>query len=294
MRFTLTAFLAFFLCTCASAQGFSGGFRAGLNFVTLSGPIEEDADGGQYERRNRTTGFHVGATFAYEITDLFGLKADLLYSQKGTEIVYDDVPSYFYLYTGPDDLDGEIFFGRRTSDQDVLNSYIDIPITAYYKLGKLEIEGGVSAGFLVGSRVSGGVTYRETNLPRFGDGEYEFTIDGNYLSDEPGGASVQNLGSTTVPGLAEPLPDLVGAFYNSNNDTRLYNRLDFGLVGGLAYYLNNGLYLGARYQLGLTDVTKGESDRRITNVDPNVPERTYNEDDKDYTRSMQVSIGFRF
>ena len=66
-----------------SAQGFSGGFKAGLNFSTFDGDAEVDESGNILETFNNTTGFHVAATFAYAFTDLFGVKADLMYSQKG-------------------------------------------------------------------------------------------------------------------------------------------------------------------------------------------------------------------
>ena len=91
MRSLFTLLLISLLCTCGRAQGFSGGFRAGLNFITFSGPVEMSEDGQTaYERKNRTTGFHVAATFAYQFTDLVGIKADLMYSQKGAEYVYTD------------------------------------------------------------------------------------------------------------------------------------------------------------------------------------------------------------
>ena len=77
-------------------------------------------------------------------------------------------------------------------------------------------------------------------------------------------------------------PTEVGAYYNYNSDEKLFRRLDFGLVGGLAYYLNNGLYVGARYQFGLTDVTNDGNDLRVT-ADPDDPTRQFNQGDKDYT-----------
>ena len=76
---TFATLLLTLACTCVRAQQFSGGFRAGLNFISFEGDAETDADGMTLETFNRTTGFHVGATFAYQITDLFGFKADLMW-----------------------------------------------------------------------------------------------------------------------------------------------------------------------------------------------------------------------
>lgn len=291
MRAPLIFALTLSLSTCGLAQGFSGGFRAGLNFIGFSGDLEMSADGSEtYEFNNRTTGFHVGATFAYEITDLVGLKADLMYSQKGGERRFDG-PGYFFLYAGPEDTEGELLVGQRSSELDVVNSYIDIPLTAYYRLGPLEIEGGVTAGFLVNSRVSGGITY--SGVPGF-NGDFVFGVDGNYFNDEAAGGGVVSVNEDAFPGRPNLFtPQTVSAYYNSNSNEKLYRRLNFGLVGGLAYYLNNGLYIGGRYQLGLTDVTRGENDLRFT-VDPTNPGRTFNEDDQDLTRTIQVSVGFRF
>ena len=292
-RLLLPLLLLLSLCTGVRAQTFSGGFRAGLNFNSLDGPAEMSADGSQaYEQYQRTTGFHVGATFALGFTDLFGIKADLMYSQKGGDFEYNEVPSYFYLYDGPDDRVGDIVFGTLNGDADVVNSYIDIPVTAYYKFGKFEIEGGASASFLVGSRQSGGLTYSNTT-PNYNGADVTFNIEGNFLSDDPGGAGVIEVAQTELPGTPIFPPSVISAYYNSDNDRNLYRRLDFTLVAGLSYYLNNGLYVGARYQYGLTDVTRGENDLRIANQE-RTPERRFNTDDKDYTRSIQASVGFRF
>ncbi len=297
MRFVLTLLLSSsFLCFApgpfthtVQAQGFSGGFRAGLNFITFSGDKESFEDM-EVETMNRTTGFHVGATFAYAFTDLIGVKADLMYSQKGVETVFEDIPSVIYFYSGMEDTDGAPLRGQRTSEVDVVNSYIDIPLTAYYRFGGLEVEGGFSAGLLIGSRASGGISYSGLASPN-GVTSLNVSVDANYLSDEAGFRSIGLIGES---GLAINEPSVIGAYYNHDSSENVYRRLDFGLVGGLAYYLNNGLYLGVRYQYGLTDVTKGENDLRVVSDTPSSLERAFNEDDKDYARSFQASVGFRF
>ena len=290
MRTCLTLLLFTLLCTCARAQDFSGGFRAGLNFVALSGPLEMTDEGLETQTRRRATGFHVGATFALAFTDLVGVKADVMYSQKGGQILFDG-PSTLYLYQDAGDT-GLPFSSTRTSDIDIVNSYIDVPLTVYYRLGNLEIEGGVSAGFLVNSRVTGGVMH--TDIDRLGSAEVVYSIDGRYFSDDAGFEGITSSVEGSVGPNGEPIPQTVSAYYDNLDDEKLYRRLDFGLVGGLAYYLNNGLYIGARYQLGLTDVSKGENDLRITRNEENLGTREFNTEDKDYTRSIQASVGFRF
>ncbi|MCP9237246.1 porin family protein [Lewinella sp. JB7] len=280
-------------CTLLPGQEFSGGFRAGLNFITFQGDAEMDDAGTTLEEFKRTTGFHVGATFAYEITDLFGLKADLMYSQKGGEVRYTG-PSYFYLYADANDTQGTRITGSLESERDVLNSYIDIPLVAYYRLGPLELEGGVTAAFLVNSRASGSATYSnnitvdERRLPDV----ISFNYDYNYFDDRIGGAAVVEVSETRLSTGIFP-PSVIDAYYNAGDNTPLYRRFDFGLVGGAAFFLNNGLYLGLRYQLGLTDATRGENDQRLTRTVGST-EREYNTDDKDYNRVIQASVGFRF
>ncbi|WP_420459910.1 porin family protein [Neolewinella sp.] len=277
-------------CTLLTAQEFSGGFRAGLNFISFSADAEMDADGMTLEDFNRTTGFHVGATFAYEITDLFGFKADLMYSQKGGEVLYEG-PSYLFLYA-PDG-QGERVQGSLQSERDVLNSYIDIPVVAYYRIGPLELEGGLSAGLLVNSRASGSASYTNTvDAQGRGLGTIVYNYDYNYFDDVIGRMAAQELSSN---GTVANVPTVVNAYYNSTDNTPLYRRLDFGLVGGISFFLNNGLYLGARYQLGLTDTTRGENDQRLFS-DPSTVngEIEYNTNDKDYNRVIQASVGFRF
>jgi hypothetical protein len=287
-----TAFLvclALSLLTAPLAAQLSGGFRAGLNFNTISGD-QEMQDGVTYEEFSRNTGFHVGATFAYAFTDLVGMKADLMYSQKGGEIQFNG-PSYFFLY---DDNTRQRFTGDLVSDRDVVNSYIDVPLTGYYRLGPIEIEAGVSAGFLVNSRASGGATYTNNfvdgSLASFDD--LSFNYDYNYFRDGIGEESIIIVSTDPLSNGFNP-PAAIGAYYNSTDDTPVYRRYDFGLVGGLSYFLNNGLYLSARYQYGLTDVTRPENDRRIA-VNPDGDQVEFNEGDKDYHRSIQASVGFRF
>lgn len=274
-----------------SAQEFSGGFRAGLNFITIDGSAEMSASGDEtYETYNNTTGFHVGATFALAFTDLFGLKADLMYSQKGYETVFEG-PGYFYLYDNADDRQGTFIFGDRQSELDVVNSYLDVPLTAYYRLGPVELEGGLSVGLMVNSRVSGGITYQTPVYPQIDN--IVINVDGNFNSDQAGGGGVIAQSATPVPGTQRNFPEVVSAYYLSDNNERLYQRLDFGAVAGVSFYLNNGLFVGVRYQHGLSDITRGENDLRFAATDGST-DRQFNTDDEDRYRTVQASVGFRF
>lgn len=268
------------------AQGFSGGFKAGLNFSTFSGDAEMDTDGNTLETFNNTTGFHVAATFAYAFTDLVGVKADFMYSQRGVDRRFEG-PSYFLFYAP----DGDEFLntGDVRQSQSSVNSYIDIPIMAYYRLGPLEIAGGASAGFLVSSTGTGSATYTNTI---FDTDEVVFSLENNYFSDEAGLGSVNINGTEPVSPNGPILPSVIGAYYNNDSDESLYNRFDLGLVAEVNFFLNNGLFVGVRYQHGLSDVTDATNDQQL--YFPEGSTDRVNRDDKDYNRSVQASIGFRF
>ncbi len=293
---TLRLFLAAALClalSALSAQDLSFGFKAGLNFSRVDGPRENGPSGNQVETFRATTGFHVGATFAYPITDLFGIKADLMYSQKGVEIEHRG-PSYFFLYNP---ISGErvqtILVNERRSELDISNSYVDIPVMLYHRIGILEVEAGASVGYLVTSIGGGGATYEFG--PPFGS--QTFNYEANYFSD--GGAVESVVARRTDPftGTGAISPQAIGAYYNNETDDNLFRRFDFGVVAGLSVYLNNGLYVGGRFNYGLSDITLQDNDvsqsqlgETTINGDPTLIKR----DDYDHNLSIQTSIGFRF
>lgn len=269
----------FFGLHTLGAQGFSGGFKAGLNFNTISGEAENE-----FESFSGSAGFHVGATFAYEITDLFGVKAELIYSQKGVSKNYDG-PAHFFIYGAGMEIP---IGGNKRGQLDIINSYIDIPVLVYHRLGPLELAAGASVGLMVNSSSSGGETF--TNTIYGTDTRITFNYEGNYFRDGAGEASIISRQQEPLPGTNVLLPQVIGAYYNSDRDDPLFNRLDLGLVAELAYYLNNGLYLGARYNLGLSDITQQENDL-ANQLDENGQRQFRNDNDRN--RSLQISIGFR-
>ena len=287
MRY-FSLFIAFLLCqSFAIAQGeFSGGFKAGLNFSNFDGPVEEG------EVLDFNTGFHIGATFAYSVTDLFGFKAELMYSQKGSQTSYEG-PSYFTFYREGTTV--PIFAtGNRRSDISVANSYIDIPVLVYYKVGKLELEAGINAAVLVGSSGSGGITFSGTTIAGSPVQEFTTSVDYAYYSDERAAAAILGAEPITLNTLPALLPTTINAYYEAaDNDSNKYRTLDFGINAGLAFFLNKGLYLGVRANYGLTDVTNTDQDLSLAKLGPgNVTYET--REDEDRNISIQASVGFRF
>jgi hypothetical protein len=268
------------------AQGeFSGGFKTGLNFNSFDGPLEAG------ESYGNNVGFHIGATFLYSVTDLFGLKGELLYSQKGSQYNYEG-DSYFVFYTTSGE--NRIFAnGRRQNDISVANSYIDIPLMVYYRIGPVELEAGVNAAVMIGSVGSGGITFSGSTPQGATIAEFTTTAEYSYYRDESGLASIRSSENINLGVENFLLPTEIGAYYEGpNNDTKRFNRLDFGLNAGIAFFLNQGLYIGGRLNYGLADITRTEQDIDYRELGPDNEYIT--RDDMDRNLSIQASVGFRF
>ncbi len=276
--------------TCLQAQ-LGLGFKAGLSYMELDGPLERTADE-VLEEYTLSSGFQIGVVFDYAFTDLVGLRAELLFSQKGGRYKYDG-DGYFFI--SPANL--VVARGDKLIQLDIVNTYIDIPITAYYKVGKFEIHGGAVLGLLVGSKARG---IRQFNGTVVGSGEiierFEQTLDYNYGSDRAQGflsGDAIRLMSGAV------LPKSPGAYFDFPPLTSrviaqptLYQRFELGLVGGLTFFPNKGLGFTARYHLGLSDVTNEEAD--ISQIELTGSSGLVRRDDDDKNRGFQFSIMFLF
>lgn len=283
--FCVLAFLV--LANTLSAQGeFSGGFKAGLNFNEIDGPAENEN-----ESYDTNTGFHIGASFVYSFTDLFGMKAELMYSQKGARYSYEG-PSYFTFYTTTT---GTPIYadGNRRSDISISNSYIDIPVLLYYKIGKLELEAGANVGFLISSSGSGGITFSGTTQAGTPIPEFTTGADFGYYSSERGLDALLSTEQITLNTLPAFRPTSIDAYYEStDSEAKKYKTLDVGLNAGLAFFLNEGLYIGVRANYGLSDITNEEQDISPVALLPGNQYET--RDDQDRNISFQASVGFRF
>ncbi|MBK7634687.1 MAG: hypothetical protein IPJ13_10625 [Saprospiraceae bacterium] len=86
-----------------------------------------------------------------------------------------------------------------------------------------------------------------------------------------------------------------GAYYNyasTEMDGKLYNRWDFGLTGGISYFINKGFYFGLKYDFGLMDITNNKMDflrKKQTKLRAKVLSNHF-----DRNVGFQASFGFRF
>jgi hypothetical protein len=271
-------------------QELSYGFKAGLNFSRFSGPAEESG-GEEIEDFKSATGFHVGAGIVYHITDNYGIKGEIMYSQKGGKIRFD-APSYFWLETA----NGQriLITGDRRMATNISNSYIDIPIIGFAKLGRLEFGAGINVGFLVGASAGGDVRISGGKAPNGSDVEtFSVPLDYNYFSNEAGEAVFDIPQELAVGQQTALLPNSYGAYYDFlDKEGNLFNVLDLGLNAEVNLFVNDALYLGFRFNYGLLDVTDEEFDRSFLELDED--ESFILRDDKDHNLSLQTSIGFSF
>ena len=273
-----------------NAQDFSFGFKAGLNFSSLNGPSEVDNAGTELEDYKLTTGFVVGGRFNVKLTDLFGLRTELTYAQKGTEYNFEG-DSY---WTFPTEGGTNVYsLGNRRTVLKVTNSYIELPIMAYARMGRVELSGGIYAAALIASRGTGELVYSGETVGGQNVDPFTIVLDYNYFDNPLIGTGSENGEIRMLDGESVNIPEVIDAYYEaSQNDTNLFNTIDFGLNAEIAFFLNQGLYLGLRGSYGLADVTRTEQDFSRIALDGN--NEVILRDDKDKNLSFLASLGFSF
>lgn len=274
-------------------QEWGYGFKAGLNFSTIVGDTES-AGGSSVESYGSRTGFHVGGGLVAKFTDRFGAKAGIIFTQKGTSYKYSG--ESFKTFNA---VSGETVFttGTRNVSLDITNAYISIPIMGYARLldRRLELFGGVELSFLTSSKGEGELRYEGASASGSSFEEYTQILIYNYFQDEPGGAATEaglDPISIVVDGKSIVLAKEVGAYYEqTEKDGSFFNIFDLGLIAGVNYYINRGLYLGATINYGLLDVSNNNFDfSKVATDNGALIPRT----DVDHNLAYQLSIGFGF
>ena len=289
--------LLFVLCilvsTQISAQKFGYGFKAGLSFSTINGPLEKDDQGKELESHKYNSGFHIGAMAHYTFNDIIGARLEFLFSQRGNKYSYEGAAYQRLLLPN----NKEIFInGTQSKLLNVTNSYIDLPVSVFARvLPWLEISGGVSFGFMTNSSGAGELIFNGVSPNGENIDEYTISLEYDFLKDVPGGIG-KNEDETVelnVDGSTVVLPKTFGAYYSNSSDleTPLFNKFEMGVVGGASVFLNQGLFLGLKVYYGLSDLTNDAAD-------PSLYKRGDNgyifNNDVDRSLSFQTSIGFSF
>ncbi len=269
----------------SQAQDLSFGFKAGLSNVSISGPLESTANGMELESIKANRAFILSLLVNVNFTDELLLQAELMYNQKGFNYNYKG-PSYAILRTQDQNL---TLSGNRDMSLNVSNTYFQIPVSLSYKLlNRFQVQGGMYGSVLVSSTGAGNINY--TNLPEI-PGNVELTLNYNYRSNEAMGASP---GSQEVRINNEPqlIADQVGAYYDyAQKDKALFRTFDAGLHAGINIFINQSLFVGARYSHGLMDITRNEVDRSYQSLDQG--KLKFSNDDDRYS-AWEFTIGFSF
>ena len=267
------------------------GVRAGLNYAQFNGPLETN------EGFSTGSGFHFGINYTYEFTPDFGLRGEILYTQKGSKQTYDGETYTIIDPIEPASATRFVEIGQVNLDLNISNAYLAIPITAQYRLNrKFELFGGISAEFLVGPSGRGKRVFRSTERPD--DIEFTQSYDHRYGSDLAGQFNqfIQNNIAIFVDGDRVILPKIVGGYYHFSQEQRdagnKINGFNSSAIGGVNYFINPGFYLGLRLEYGLLDITNNAVDFSLNELDEN--DNYIFRDDNDRLINISVSFGFRF
>lgn len=290
-----TFFIALIMVLCIgslSAQDLTYGFKAGLNFSRINTTDIEQFDGADLESFGQNSGFHLGVVVNTQFSEIFGARGEFLFSQKGGRYEYEGQS-----YTKLDLVTGEervTSAGFRSMNLNISNAYIDIPLSVYARPVKwLEISAGINAAVLISSTAAGELSF--TELTQTEEEAFRgISLDYRFFRDEIGEA-VDNSETEVrmINGVSLEMPKTIKAYYDypDGAETGLFNRFDFGLHAGLSFFINKSLFVGARVNYGLSDITNDGVDRSLFEIDG---DQLILRDDTDRNLSIQASIGFSF
>lgn len=142
--------------------------------------------------------------------------------------------------------------GYSNTEKRVNLTYLNLPVMVKYEVvNKLKLEVGPQFGYAL----AGNVKYQETGA------SYNVSLKQNLFKKETQVVPTTIQGNTTG---------------NTTITTPQYaQRFDFGLNFGFSYDLSSDVFLQARYNLGLTNISKIQGE-------------------KVYNRGVQVGLGYKF
>ncbi len=287
----LLFFIAGILSLPLTAQRFSGGFKAGYNINFIDAPKLMSRAGDELESFSNGNGFHVGAIVNYEINSYFGLRTNLLYTQRGviSNYVSGDDDSYLVLRAADGSID--LALGSKDINISVNNSYLEIPLLVYGEYKNFELAFGPSFGLMVTSGATGSINF--SGEWRREEVDISSNINHKYYSNRAG-SYVQTEAHSFSSGFdTRFFPLSHSAYYEFNRkDGSLYRAVNFGLTAELNYFFNKGLFLGLGYYYGLNDVTRNSMDLDINALNQSGQLQTRNDEDK--LSSLRISVGFKF
>jgi Outer membrane protein beta-barrel domain len=260
----------------------SVGFKTGLCFSHFQGPKLAG------ETWKNFTGFQIGATYAINFTDNFGVRGEFLYAKKGGKMRYDGDGYFIFRTENGTKIPAT---GKSVWLVDVNNSYLELPVLFFARYGKFEISAGPSISALIGSAADGVLTFNGKTFGNTPVNNFTTRLQYDFRKDDAakGSGDVQNL---PLDGQSTQTPVLGAYQQDDKKNGPLYKTIDFGLNVGMNIYLNNSLYLGGRLNYGLLDVTNNDADRDLSTLDAG--QKAVYRADFDRNYSLQLSVGFSF
>jgi len=290
MRNHISLFILFLLPFSIIAQDWSGGIRAGLNYSKIDGPSELDLSGNSLERNTFSSGFHIGGMISRKLNSAVGLRGEILYTQRGTDYQYQG-DSYFRFFTEGGAVASSR--GTRFTTLRITNTYLDLPLSVFLRLGRIELSAGGYGSFMLSSRGVGELNYNGKSTVGQTIELIIVPLKYDYFKDQFQQTGVTNAKFITVDNRKVVVPATLGAYYDARDTgVPLFNRVDAGLHAGLGIFMSQGLYLGARIQQGLFDLTRAEQELSLHSLD--AAGKIMPRSDKDQNLSIQLSIGFSF
>lgn len=292
MKKYLLVFIIGLLGSNLAGQNLKIGVRAGLNYFKTLGELEPQ------EKQSLSSGFHFGINGTYYFNDVFGVRTEILYTQKGSLLENEgELYSLFDLPTGERvfELGQGKYSLRRT-----FNTF-SVPLQVAVKpIKKIELFAGVNFDFIAGSIGQGNFEFDNMNNdePIF----FIQTLNFNYNTDAFSDTNINSRGFLTVnydvngDGILDELvfANSIGAYryFDEEIDSNLIKSFDLGVNAGLSYYINPGLYVRGTFNYGLRDITRGKYDYSLEEI--NDDGSYIFRDDTDRKIGFQVSLGFQF
>lgn len=291
MKIIKLVFAIVFVIQFSSLNAQTFGVRAGLNYSKFLGPTETGPD--VTETNSFSSGFHFGLTYAYDFTDLFSLRSEIVYIQNGNKYDFDGDSYYIIRQINKTTYEkGDVDYELNIS-----NAYISIPIMANYRINKKwEIFGGPYVNLLIGPTGRGKLRFE--SYERHEEIVFRQSLDFKYNNDNPveiSGSSPTSADQIAilVDGDVVNLNRFAGAYSRQGEKTgNKFNFLDIGLTAGAHYFLNRGFFVGFQVDFGLVDLTNNNVDFSLKDL--NEDNTFIFSDDKDTHLGIHASFGFRF
>ena len=198
-----------------SSSESSFGFRAGLNLVTFSGRAADDLEELGFDKKTLPS-FNVGLVAEFGVSESFFIESGLYLSSKGLRAEY---------------INPDPNFSKETFEGTLSISYLEVPLSASFKVELGGVKLNVFAGPYLGIAIAGKNKVQTSN-------EYEL----NY-------------------GTPDTIVDL--KFGTTENDN--FKRTDLGLNFGAGLQIEN-FVVRAQYGLGFTNLDpKSDNDGELKN-----------------------------